>query len=111
MFTLQNTLFCYSFLNFFAIIFFITLFFYNFALLKLTTFFQKSKKIMEKSNEQLKNFLSSLSREDAKFARKSIAKACKTNTRTIYNWTNVGIKIKPLYQDQIEKVLKSKIFT
>lgn len=65
---------------------------------------------MEKSNEQLKNFLSSLSREDAKFARKSIARACRTNTRTIYNWTNVGIRIKPLYQERIEEVLDKKIF-
>lgn len=66
---------------------------------------------MDKVNVQLKEFLDSLPKEDAKFARLAIAKKCKTNLRNIYNWTNVGIKIKPLYQTAIEEAVSKRIFS
>lgn len=65
---------------------------------------------MEKVNIQLKEFLDGLSKEEAKTVRKLIAFKCKTNVRNIYNWTNVGIKIKPLYQTAIEEAVQQKIF-
>lgn len=65
---------------------------------------------MDKVNVQLKDFLDSLPKDEARFARKAIARKCQTNLRNIYNWTNAGIKIKPLYKTAIEEAVGKKVF-
>ena len=62
---------------------------------------------MEKYNEQLKDFLSSLDRRSATRARKLIATACSSGPKKVYNWTNAGTKITPLEREAIDKAINN----
>ena len=61
---------------------------------------------MQNFNIDLKNWLDSLGRLDRMRATKLICKTCKVEKRKLYNWTNAGCKVEPLYQDQIMKIRK-----
>lgn len=66
---------------------------------------------MAKNNEELRNFLQTLPYKEAVATRKRIAEKCMVKQHTIYNWTNCGTHIAPLYLRNIESCCKRKIFT
>lgn len=66
---------------------------------------------MQKNNEELKNFLHSLPYNEAVAIRKRIAEKCMIQQHTIYNWTNGGTRIAPIYMRNIELCCRRKIFT
>lgn len=59
---------------------------------------------MQNFNIELKNWLDSLGRLDRLRATTLICQNCKVKKRKLYNWTNAGCKVEPIYQDQIQKI-------
>ena len=62
---------------------------------------------MEKFNANLKNWLDSLGRLDRNKATKLICDACIIDISKLYNWTNAGTKVEPLYQERNNEVRKN----
>jgi hypothetical protein len=62
---------------------------------------------MEKFNSNLKNWLDSLGRLDRSKATKLICQACLVDRKKLYNWTNAGTKVEPLYRERIKEVRRN----
>lgn len=62
---------------------------------------------MENFNVSLKKWLDSLGRLDRMRASREICRTCKVEKRKLYNWTNAGVRVEPLYQDKIREVKDS----
>ena len=62
---------------------------------------------MEKFNSNLKNWLDSLGRLDRSKATKLICQACLVDRKKLYNWTNAGTKVEPLYRERIQEVRRN----
>jgi len=78
-----------------------------FCIDKFNNFILYNSIFMEKFNANLKNWLDSLGRLDRNKATKLICDACIIDRSKLYNWTNAGTKVEPLYQERINEVRKN----